>query len=233
VNKKDFGGHMFKINKQKSATVAFIFTAVLSACSSGAAAQPPTPTAVDLNAIYTQVAQTVVAEHNAIAQRTSEAATAQAALATPTVAATTVPTFSFSTPTLLAGATPFASITDTAPIVPVQTGCDGMTFITDLSAPDGTVFHKDYEFWKEWRVKNTGSCTWTQEYKVSFVGGDAIGGAYSVRVGHDVQPGELYDVKILLKTPLKKGNFSGSWRMQNASGEFFGPYLTCVITVNK
>jgi hypothetical protein len=221
---------MFRSKKVSGVAVAGMWLLLLSACSLGGEPPQPTPTAVDINAIYTQVAQTVVAEQNSIVTMTAVAQLTQAALASPTPEVTLTPTISLATqvgfPTITALAT------NPLVVQPAASGCDNLAWVADNTHPDGELLGEDREIFKEWEVKNTGTCNWTGDYKLSWAGGDAIGGAYSVKLAQIVKPGQTIAIGITLRTPKKKVKvLSGLWRMQNAAGEFFGDWLSCTISV--
>jgi len=44
---------------------------------------------------------------------------------------------------------------------PPPAGCDRAQFISDVTVPDGTTFAPGATFTKTWRLKNSGTCTWT------------------------------------------------------------------------
>jgi len=67
---------------------------------------------------------------------------------------------------------PPPTVTPLPPLTPTQTpftvpptvspaGCDRASFIADVRVPDGTLFTPGAAFSKTWRLKNSGSCTWT------------------------------------------------------------------------
>jgi len=165
-----------------------------------------------------------------------------------------LPTLSFNTSpntTPLAGTTPFAGFTPAgSPGVPVQTGataalgdaCSNNQFIEDVTIPDGTVF-KDSNprggrpgstFQKVWRVKNTGSCKWDDGFKLVFIGGDDALNPYTVKFVDSsdfVAPGATADLGVTLTAPKFPGKYTGTWRMQNDKGQYFGTPLTVVIEV--
>ena len=51
---------------------------------------------------------------------------------------------------------------------------DNATFISDVTIPDGTVLSPGRTFGKTWRLKNTGTTTWSSGYQLAFVGGDQL-----------------------------------------------------------
>ena len=102
-----------------------------------------------------------------------------------------------------------------------NTGCDRAQFITDVTIPDGTNFAPNAPFTKTWRLKNTGTCTWTTNYSLVFVSGDRMGGVQTL-IPLTVVPGQTADVGINLVAPSVAGSYRGYWQLKNASGGLFG-----------
>src|SRR5512143_27998 len=128
--------------------MAAVFILVLSACDTSA----PTPV-LDVSAIDTAAAQTITAE---------QATEAPLLFATPTNGATRV--------------IPNTGATAPAGGITAQ-GCDNMTYVSDVTIPDGTMTIPGEQFVKTWAVENTGSCPWTTDYQLAFVNGDSMNGA--------------------------------------------------------
>ena len=125
---------------------------------------------------------------------------------TPTVTNTPTPTL---TPTI----TP-------TPVPPIP--CDWVGFVKDVTVPDGTILEPDEDFRKTWRLKNIGTCTWTNNYALVFVSGNRMTGDNVTPFKVSVQPGQTIDVSIDLTAPLQVGKHTGYWALRNASGVIFG-----------
>lgn len=117
--------------------------------------------------------------------------------------------------------TAFATITPVPPL-PTTTKCDAADFVTDVTYPDGATVGRGNMFTKTWRIKNTGTCTWTTAYDLVFVGGEKFGGQNAVALPANVGPGKIVDVSIQLNAPNKDGRYKGYWKMRNASDIQFG-----------
>jgi len=170
---------------------------LLTACGPSAPIQP-TP---DVNAIHTAAAQTVVAEFTmtalAVPTTTPEQTATEAPTATPEDA---LPTASAIVGTDLTGAT----------VTPIP--CDDADFDTntvDVNFPDRTELTPGQDFVKTWKIKNTGTCTFTSA----------------------VAPGEEVEVSVRFKAPDKTGEYSSTWRMANASNSPFGKNFYVLIVV--
>jgi len=100
--------------------------------------------------------------------------------------------------------------------------CDRAEFVTDVTVADGTSFEPGTTFVKTWRLRNTGTCTWTTSYKVVFESGAAMSGPASKNLTDSVAPGQTIDISVTLKAPNTAGTYQGYWKLQNASGATFG-----------
>jgi hypothetical protein len=116
-------------------------------------------------------------------------------------------------------ATPVSTIT------PAQTeiiSCDRAAFVTDVTVPDGTPFTPGSQFTKVWRLRNVGTCTWTNGYSLVFYGGQQMDGPVSINIPSLVAPGQTIDIPIGLVAPLIPGSYRGEWILRNAAGAIFG-----------
>jgi hypothetical protein len=201
-----------KTNKKKfiGFSLLAVFALVLSAC--GSSSKEPTPTPVDPNLIAAQAIATFAM------------GLTQTAFAQPTATLTPAP---LATNTLLAT---FAPLGTNTPSVPVNT-CDSATFVNDVTVPDGTPMAPGQQFTKTWLVKNSGTCTWTPTYKIAYGYGMSQMGGAATPIGKTVKPGEQAEISVALTAPSTAGDVSGTWRLMNDKGVFFGTNLTVVIKV--
>ncbi len=95
-------------------------------------------------------------------------------------------------------------------------------FVQDLTVPDNTVFPPGAEFVAGWRLRNNGTCPWTEEYAVAFIGGDAMGITTTVPLENTVAPGQTEDVSITLTAPEGEGTYRSNWQLSDAAGNVFG-----------
>ena len=109
---------------------------------------------------------------------------------------------------------------------PVPVPCDAAAFVSDISIPDGTLLSANQRFTKTWRLKNIGTCTWTREYGVAFIDGNAMGAPAVVYLPVSVAPGETVDISLELTAPSTPGSYRGNWKLRNARGVIFGTGLT-------
>lgn len=115
-------------------------------------------------------------------------------------------------------------------------------FVADVTIPDGTPIRPRTEFTKTWRIRNTGTCTWSAAY---FLAPPAPTAAVTpLRVDHHiipvVPPGEQTELSITFLAPPIPGYFRSEWQLQPPFGvelspaqEGFGPIVYTEITVNS
>ena len=123
--------------------------------------------------------------------------------------------------------TPTASST-----LPPAESCDSATYVSDVTIPDGTQMAPGTDFIKTWQILNTGSCTWSLEYRVAFSSGDIMDGATPQVLGvESVAPGNIVEISIEMTAPDSNGEYTGYWRMENADGTAFGDAFYVEIAV--
>ena len=174
------------------------------ACSqfTGATPQP----AATLNALYTSAAQTLEGMSTQAAAATQASPTPTLSLSVSTVSPTIVNTF-----------------TAVPPISPVPASrCDAASFVSDVTYPDGSNVPLGGSFTKIWRLKNTGTCTWTTSYALVFVAGDRLDAPAGVSLPTNVGPGQTVDLAVNMTAPNQTGHYRGFWKLRNASNVLFG-----------
>jgi ABC-type amino acid transport substrate-binding protein len=136
---------------------------------------------------------------------------------------------------------PIEEVTPPAEVeTPEVVACtDAMAFVGDLNLDDNNmqspaVMSPGQAFRKGWRVKNIGTCTWTNGYSLNYVNGNVSAaqmGGTTVPVRGQVQPGQSYDFWVDLVAPTAPGTYQGFWEMNNDMGEPFGQRVWVAVTV--
>ena len=117
------------------------------------------------------------------------------------------------------GTPPTPTATSSATSIP--NACDRAQFIADVTVPDGTSFAPGIGFTKTWRLKNVGTCAWTN-YSLIFDSGEKMGGPDSALIPTTVAPGQTVDITIQLTSPTTAGTYRGYWKLKNNTGVPFG-----------
>jgi len=109
-------------------------------------------------------------------------------------------------------------------IVPISAGCvDSAKFISDVTIPDNMQITPGTPFTKTWRLKNTGSCTWDNNYLVTYISGTTMSqqpGYWIVQQGQIVLPGQTVDVSVGMTAPSANGNYASYWGLKKVDGQF-------------
>jgi len=97
--------------------------------------------------------------------------------------------------------------------------CDRAEFVDDVTVEDGTVFKPGETFTKTWRLKNTGSCTWTTSYRVVF---DSAWRLVLRPVSPAHQCGALCHCRYLGadEAPTCEKDYESYWKALNPRGTF-------------
>jgi len=100
--------------------------------------------------------------------------------------------------------------------------CNQVEFIGDVTIPDGSNFAPGTVFTKTWRLQNTGSCTWTKNYDLVYIGGERMEARREIPLPNDVEPGKNVDLSVGMTSPDATGGYKGYWKLRSRNGEVFG-----------
>jgi len=225
--------------------VATLVTSSLVSCNIQRTAQPT----LDVNAVYTSVASTMISQMNDQLTQTAQAIP-PTALASPTEPSTLAPlptlrvestntpsslnTPSLNTPVVIltpVGGTPVSAGNTTSSSTAV--GCADSAFVQDTTIQDGTVMKAKTVFTKIWRLQNTGTCNWSNGFRLAFAYGSSMnGGSFTITQSKDVvAPGATHDFGIKLIAPTVPNTYTGCWKMQTDQGYWFGGAVCVTIKV--
>jgi hypothetical protein len=125
-----------------------------------------------------------------------------------------------------------ASITlpGTASSASTPGGCLNSVLISDVSIPNGTELKVSESFTKTWQVKNTGTCIWNRDFKITYVGGDLLG-SDTTKIRQVVGPGASVEISLNMVAPGNSGTVSSAWQMASDEGVLFGQVFGFSIVV--
>ena len=191
----------------KHALIWLVLSLIFAACSSAEGEASPTP---EPEAVLTAAAQT------AAAQMTENAKTISTNTPVPDQGES-VPTSSQDDLNNNEG-----SATNITPQPsPITGGIDQAEFWADVTVPDGSDFNPGDEFTKVWKLRNSGTNTWTPEYGLAYFTGEQMSAPNVVPVSGNIPPGETTDIAVDMVAPETNGNYLGYWKMRDPAGEFF------------
>ncbi len=96
-------------------------------------------------------------------------------------------------------------------------------FVEDVTVEDDSEMPAGQPFVKTWRLENTGTCTWTEEYNLVFSEGDQMGGSSPTAFPEgDVLPNEQVDLSVTFTAPDIAGTYEGRWLLADPDENTFG-----------
>ncbi len=136
-------------------------------------------------------------------------------------------------PTLVATAVNTPTVN---PIIPLPTAADincnsYLTYLDDVTVPDGMTFVPGDEIVKTWSVRNDGDCAWNDKYSLRYTDGSAME-ADSRQSLPPLQPGEEGEVTVVFTAPQYAGSYYSGWQAYDAQGDPFGDNIYIEIYVD-
>jgi len=202
---------MFSPRNCKLLVVVVFFLLAMLACNFPN--NNPTPTQ-DSILVYTEVAQTLEAEVTQMAIEGSPM---------PLVPTTQPPAVHTNTPPLPTRTPVHPSNTPAPSPTTTSAPCDKGDFVEDVTIEDGTEISAGEPFEKIWRLKNSGSCTWTSGYDLVFESGNQMGAPDIQQLtAETVDPGQEIDIHVNFVAPDDPGKYRGNFKLRNTAETVFG-----------
>jgi hypothetical protein len=107
---------------------------------------------------------------------------------------------------------------------------DEIMYVSDVTIPDGKEMQPGEKFIKTWRVKNTGTTTWSRGYTLVHFKDEKMNGPDNVSLP-PAKPGESVDVSVSLTAPSTTGMHHSTWKARNPQGKPFDYYLDALVDV--
>ncbi|KAJ8345664.1 hypothetical protein SKAU_G00298570 [Synaphobranchus kaupii] len=115
------------------------------------------------------------------------------------------------------------------PMGPIMTA-----LFLDENLPDGTRLQPGTKFVKFWKMRNTGSMSWSSETKLKFMWGNlTLASSEKLKevAAPYLQPDQVGVVNVAFTAPMAEGTYTSHWRLAHR-GEQFGPRVWCSIVVD-
>jgi hypothetical protein len=197
---------------------------ILTACGAGNGATP-TP---DAGSQLTAVASTVQAELTKAAVLTPSATfttiPTDTVAAPPTAEIPTMPigTLPVGTTVPVEGATAAIPATPAVPVATVpQASIPDKALYVSQSIADKTKLSAGDKFTIAWKIKNTGTTTWSTKYQIRHYAGESFNADASVAFPKEVKPGDEVDLSVKMVVPSSSGSHNTVWVLTNADGANF------------
>jgi hypothetical protein len=105
-----------------------------------------------------------------------------------------------------------------------------LTYVQDLSVPDGTNYAPGQPIDKQWLVSNSGTCNWDSRYRLKLIGGDAMAAA-PLQALYPARAGTQATIRIVFTAPQQAGLYQSQWKAMNPDGLVFGDAFYTQIAV--
>jgi len=108
---------------------------------------------------------------------------------------------------------------------------DNLTYIEDLTIPDGSAVSPGSLLDKSWKVENSGSCSWDERYELRLVAGSEMG----TPAVQDLFPARSHTQTILriqFTAPAEAGVYRSAWQAYDPQDQPFGDPIFIEIIVS-
>lgn len=128
--------------------------------------------------------------------------------------------------------TPTAPAASEEPLKPAATpACiDNLTWVADVTIPDGTEVGPNSTLDKRWEVENSGNCNWDERYRLRLIAGPAMN-APQEQALFPARAGVNAVIQVMFQAPADPGSYRSAWQAYNPDGQPFGDPIFIDIVV--
>jgi len=118
-----------------------------------------------------------------------------------------------------------------APLPTRQPNCDNqLSFVDDLTIPDGMEVSPGEELIKRWLIRNDGSCNWNLSYSLQLISGLMLG-ANKIQQLYPARQSTEAVIEINFTAPDNPGRYNSWWQAYDPDGNRFGDPIYMEIVV--
>jgi len=107
-----------------------------------------------------------------------------------------------------------------------------LSFIRDVTIPDGTQVKVGSTMDKRWEVENSGTCNWNEHYRLRLVAGPDLGAATEQNL-FPARSGARTEIRIVFTAPNEPGAYRSAWQAFTPDGQPFGDFFYIDIIVES
>ena len=107
-----------------------------------------------------------------------------------------------------------------------------LTYISDLSLPDGTIVEPGQTLDKRWQVENSGTCNWDKRYRLKLVAGPNLGASIEQAL-YPARSNTQTTIRVTFTAPDESGVQRSAWQAHDPHGEPFGDPIFIEIAVHE
>ncbi len=108
----------------------------------------------------------------------------------------------------------------------------GLTFIEDITIPDGTIVNQGEILDKRWSVENSGSCNWDHRFSLRLIAGPPMS-AQNEYALFPARSGTQVTIQILFTAPQESGTHRSAWQAYDPQGNLFGDPIFIEVVVQN
>ncbi|MCC6299491.1 MAG: hypothetical protein IT314_09340 [Anaerolineales bacterium] len=108
-----------------------------------------------------------------------------------------------------------------APTISAEDCVSNLTFVSDLTIPDGTFVTYYATIDKQWLVQNSGTCNWDETYRLRHIGGADLGAPQEIML-YPAKSGAQASIQIVFTAPFTDGEYESAWQAFDSFGLAFG-----------
>ena len=108
---------------------------------------------------------------------------------------------------------------------------NNLTYLLDLTIPDGSQVPMGSSLDKRWKVQNSGTCNWDERYRIKLVSGSEMGAQEQALF--PARGGTELTIQINFTAPAEPGTYQSAWQAHDPQGNPFGdPFYIQIIVQN-
>jgi next-to-BRCA1 protein 1 len=107
-----------------------------------------------------------------------------------------------------------------------------LTFLEDVTIPDGERVRPGQALDKGWLMQNSGSCSWDGRYRIRLIAGDPLG-APEEQALYPALSGTTFEIHIPFTAPEQPGEYHSAWQAFAPDGQPFGDPFYVQIVVQE
>jgi hypothetical protein len=138
----------------------------------------------------------------------------------------------FIPPTLAPQAAPVVLETPTEDLLTPTPECTNiLSFVEDVTVPDGTAFAPNATIDKRWLVKNEGTCNWDSGYRIKMVSGVEMD-ADTEQALYPARSDSEAEIRVVFTAPEIPDRYQSSWQAFDSNDVPFGDLFFIDIIVD-
>lgn len=110
---------------------------------------------------------------------------------------------------------------------------DSLTYLEDVTFPDGATVKPGASLDKRWLIQNSGTCNWDERYRLKFVSGVELGAPLEQAL-FPARSGTKATLRVTFTAPTEPGTYQSAWQAYDPQGQPFGDpiYLQVIVSTS-